>query len=154
MEIVGVERQRREAAAEIVGARARALQEAQEAQRVADDRLAAVLATLEMARVYEGAVGQAADDPQPDEPTVNEGTAAADAEDHGSLKDALLQSLVPGQPYTLQEIYSRVESVRPGIRRNAIRARLTVMTRQGQAHSPGRGIYVLATPQEEDRSDS
>lgn len=156
-ELADVERARHEAADLAVAEAERVLQETQHLQRVAAERHAAVLATVEAAEAYVGQQAQDASDiGSRDEQTEQPGADAADAPSAPgrSLKHLVVDALDIGEITPLTLIYERVREVRPDSTASAIRAALAALHKRETVEIVRRGAYRLLVIPEAYRTDT
>ncbi|MFF4630024.1 hypothetical protein [Streptomyces griseorubiginosus] len=156
-ELADVERARREAADLAVAEAERVLQETQHLQRVAAERHAAVLATVEAAEAYVGQQTQDASDiGSRNEQTERLGadTPATPSTPGRSLKHLVVDALNVGEVTPLTLIYDRVREVRPDSTASAIRAALATLHKKETVEIVRRGAYRLLEIPEGYRTDT
>ncbi|WP_405894402.1 hypothetical protein OG272_20940 [Streptomyces sp. NBC_00104] len=155
-ELADVERARREAADLAVTEAERVLQETQYIQRVAAERHAAVLATVEAAEAYAGQQAQGASDTvshaEQTEQVATDRTASPSASGR-SLKHLVVDALNVGEITPLTLIYERVREVRPDSTASAIRAALATLHKKETVEIVRRGAYRLLEIPEGYRTD-
>ncbi|MEU8719559.1 hypothetical protein [Streptomyces antimycoticus] len=153
-QLADAEQTRRVAADQALAEAERVLQQARQVQRVAAERHAAVLATVEAAEAY--AAGLSNDVPEAKAANAHE--QASPAHKHGApsanLTQLVLDSFEPHGDTTLPMLYERVLKARPGTTESGVRATLSTLHKSGFVKIVRRGIYRLPKNPEEDPTES
>ncbi|MBW8796246.1 MAG: hypothetical protein JF597_22375 [Streptomyces sp.] len=156
-QIADAEQTRWQQAEAAVAEAERILQEAREAQRVAAERHAAVLATVEAAEAYAADLDLAdtqhkAAEPQSDSaPTAGPTTPAGPKP--RSVMHLIVKTLELDKATELHAIYGDVRRLRPGTTNSAVRSALSQLHKKGSVEIVSRSVYRLLKLPEDYQTD-